>query len=222
MLINRVTPALLLAAALLSAGQCQAGTWPERPRLEDYREYPQFLQAMTAYRNALKAIRFKPPLSMSIPVPVNTTLQELATTSAEMMDPLSEDYPAPLQITGPEDMEDAVEKAKAFRHPVYTAPLRYKRTTSFSFPLARASNDLLETATATDVFWGATGAEGELLLANMLYGDELLSAEHAGTSHERWAELTLNNMSEGLLSMTGASITLFGANADVMIESVRR
>jgi hypothetical protein len=222
MLIDRITSVLLLAACLLPGVPCQAAGWPERPRLEDYREYSRFLEAMTAYRHALRETPVTPPLSLGIALPVSSTLQELSVTSSEMMDPLSEEYPAPLQITGPENMDEAVEKAKNFIHPVYTARLRYQRTTSFSFPLAKAANELLEKAAAADELWGADSINGAAMLDKMLYADELLSAEHAGTSHERWAELALSPMAEGVIGVVGRVSMPFGAGVEVMIESVRR
>jgi hypothetical protein len=51
------------------------------------------------------------------------------------VDPTSETAPPPLAITGPEDLEVAVELAKDITHPDYTAPIRYNRSTHISFPL---------------------------------------------------------------------------------------
>lgn len=222
MLIHRLASALLIVLSVLTAGWCHAGDWPQRPRLEDYREYSRFLEAMQAYRNALKDVRISPPLSLGVELPVSTTLRELGASSAEMLDPLSEDYPAPLQITGPEDMEQAIEKAKSFIHPVYTARLRYKRTTSFSFPLPRAGNDTLATAAATDVLWGVSAAEGGTMLSQLLYADELLSAEHAGTNAGHWGELPVSAVPEGFSGPPLSGVMMFGQNTDVMIQATRR
>lgn len=213
---------LQLAVLLLQAGLTYAGNLPERPRLEDYREYTHFLQAMTAYRKAIRNTVIQPPLTMTGQATVSPTLQELSSSSSEMNDPLSESYPAPLNITGPEDLAEAVEKAKSFIHPRYTAKLRYHRTTSFSFPLANAGNELLEKSAVGTLWLDAAGFSDASLLDNLLYGDEMLSAERAGTSHERWSDLATLAVPDDFSMLSGSAAFMHPGTADVMIESVSR
>lgn len=53
------------------------------------------------------------------------------------MDPTSELAPPPFEITGPEDLENAIEKAKSIEHPNYKEKIRYHRSTHISFPLPK-------------------------------------------------------------------------------------
>lgn len=51
------------------------------------------------------------------------------------LDPTSELAPPPFEITGPEDLGEAIEKARSIEHPDYKEKIRYQRTTHISFPL---------------------------------------------------------------------------------------
>lgn len=193
---RRVIPVLLL---MLSGANCAgAAEWPERPRLEDYRDYPAFLQAMSRYRQNLALQSVQPPLTITITAPRSETLTELPASAPEMTDWLSEDAPPPLVITGPEDLAAAVEQAKSFVHPVYVTPLRYNRSTSFSFPLGHAPNELLAASAAATALLGL-GDEpkpGGAWLDSLTYEEALLSQASAGSSAGRWLEPSRNSVTE--------------------------
>lgn len=120
--------ALAIGSAPLHATSDEEG----RPRLDQFSSYDAFMQAMVAWESrparpqAIKsqtaATTPRPPATRPIPVP-------------EGVDPTSESAPPPLAITGPEDLDTAVELAKDISHPDYTAPVRYNRSTHISFPL---------------------------------------------------------------------------------------
>lgn len=60
-----------------------------------------------------------------------------ATSAPAAIDPTSELAPPPFEITGPEDLGDAIEKARSIEHPDYKERIRYRRTTHISFPLSK-------------------------------------------------------------------------------------
>lgn len=188
-----VTGLLTLAAsAWLVTGVAWADAWPQKPRIEAYSDYDEFVRATAAYRRIMQGqvVPSLPPALPEVTPSPSRTLTELPADSPEMNDPLSEDYPPPIVVTGPEDMEDAVEKAKSFIHPNYTAPLRYNRSTSQSFPLTHAGNRLLESSAVTDLLFGHAGsADAQRLLLALIHQDEMLSVERAGTYGERFLDI---------------------------------
>jgi hypothetical protein len=64
-------------------------------------------------------------------------LMAAATSAPTTIDPTSELAPPPFEITGPEDLGDAIEKARSIEHPDYKESIRYRRTTHISFPLPK-------------------------------------------------------------------------------------
>ena len=222
-----VTGLLTLAAsAWLLTGGAWAGAWPQKPRIEAYSDYDEFVRATAAYRRIMQGQEV-PPLPSAVPelTPLSSrTLTELPADSPEMNDPLSEDYPPPIVVTGPEDMNDAVEKAKSFIHPNYTAPLRYNRSTSQSFPLTHAGARLLESSAVTDLLFGHAGAtDAQHLLLALIHQDEMLSVERAGTYGERFLDIQAQS---SLFLVPEASIDraafMKAGLPEVTIESFRR
>lgn len=215
---------LVIAALCLPAGKADARDWPEKPRLEEYQDYSEFLQAMTAYRKWLQQSPVSPPLTITIVAPASPTLTELTAQSPEMLDPLSEDYPPPLTVTGPEDLEEAVEKAKKFLHPVYTARLRYRRTTSLSFPLPHARNELLAEAVVRDLLFGLSGPAEAWpdLISQLIHEDDMLAVERAGTYNAHWMEAPVAQdvVRSAFMLQTSAGVNL--GVPEVMIDSYRR
>lgn len=122
---------LAIAALTLGSAPLRAAVDESGPRLEQYASYDEFLRAKVAWESRPAAAPAKAdvpgqaavqPTTRPIPVP-------------EGVDPTSETAPPPLAITGPEDLDVAVELAKDISHPDYTAPIRYHRSTHISFPL---------------------------------------------------------------------------------------
>jgi hypothetical protein len=126
---------LMLAATLLTfvSAPLHASSDDSRPRLDQFSSYDAFMQAMASW----EARPISRPMTASTPAATPTA--NAPTTRPiplpEGMDPASEKAPPPLAITGPEDLETAVELAKDISHPNYTARIRYNRTTHLSFPL---------------------------------------------------------------------------------------
>lgn len=125
---------LAVTALTFMSAPLHASSDDKRPRLEQFSSYDEFMKAMVAWESrppAVTAATAKPaaapqpakePSTRPIPLP-------------EGVDPTSETAPPPLAITGPEDLETAVELAKDITHPDYKARIRYNRTTHLSFPL---------------------------------------------------------------------------------------
>lgn len=123
----------------------------ERPRLENYKDYNQFLNDMAAYKRQQRELEQRPANSRqaaktdvsTVPAPTQLAAVSAPPSSQEapppsavqnLLDP-PEDAPPPIAISGPEDLETAVQQAKAFPHPSYSTPRRYNRSTAQSFPL---------------------------------------------------------------------------------------
>ncbi len=124
--MSPATALKLLAFLLtsLSAGMLAAAA-EERPRLEDYPSSYAFLQALESWNRAhpdgaAPVAKASPPPQAAAPV---------------VTDPTSELAPPPFEITGPESLDTAVEKARSIEHPAYKEKIRYHRTTHLSFPL---------------------------------------------------------------------------------------
>lgn len=126
---------LVFAALTLVSAPSFASQDEGRPRLERYASYDAFLKAMVAWESRQGSIT-APAASIPASAPVaDSTPSTRPIPLPEGVDPTSETAPPPLAITGPEDLEVAVELAKDISHPDYKAPIRYNRSTHISFPL---------------------------------------------------------------------------------------
>lgn len=117
---------LLLALSASAVGTLSAAS-AERPRMEDYSSSFEFLQALKAWNRAhpdgTATAQPAPAPKADKPAP------------AIVLDPTSELAPPPFEVTGPEKLDEAVEKAKSIEHPDYKEKVRYHRSTHLSFPL---------------------------------------------------------------------------------------
>ena len=131
---------LVLALAASAAGTLAAAA-EERPRLEDYPSSYAFLQALEAWNR-----------SHPDGAPPAAVAQAPAATAqpAAPVDPTSEQAPPPFEITGPENLDHAVEQARGLDHPAYKEKLRYHRTTHISFPLNKIDGQDLSQASVGD------------------------------------------------------------------------
>lgn len=143
----------------------------ERPRLENYRDYNQFLVDMATYKKRLREQPSQPNPQRSestSKVPAQPTVLAAlspqpvpqvsapATPRLDTIDPASEEAPPPLSVSGPEDLDYAVSKAKDFPHPVYKVTRRYNRSTAQSFPLPQLESQDLEGSAVANSLNGPT------------------------------------------------------------------
>lgn len=127
-------PMLVFTALTLLSAPSLALQDEGRPRLEHFASYDEFLKAMVTW----EARQTSAPPAVTAPAAAQPVAKAPSTRPIpvpEGVDPTSETAPPPLAITGPEDLEVAVELAKDITHPDYTAPIRYNRSTHISFPL---------------------------------------------------------------------------------------
>lgn len=127
-------PMLVFTALTLLSAPSLALQDEGRPRLEHFASYDEFLKAMVTW----EARQTSAPPAATAPAAAQPVAKAPSTRPIpvpEGVDPTSETAPPPLAITGPEDLEVAVELAKDITHPDYTAPIRYNRSTHISFPL---------------------------------------------------------------------------------------
>lgn len=141
----------------------------ERPKLENYSDYNQFLRDMESYRKHQHDQQDTPAAagdaSQTLERPGDGTMADVGpvtdadvtTASAEpakpAYDPDSEDNPPPIAVNGPEDLDTAIEQAKSFRHPIYKVTKRFNRTTSQSFPLVQLDQRNLERAVVGGIWY---------------------------------------------------------------------
>lgn len=98
-----------------------------------------------------------------------------------LVDPTSEFAPPPFEIIGPEDLNDAIEKAKSIDHPDYKERLRYRRSTHISFPLSRIDNpDDMSQASIAGVLGLTAGAPEAGLPPRVIVPDAHAAPQPAG------------------------------------------
>lgn len=129
-----------LALTFVSAGAFAAANG-ERPRLQNYPSYYQFLQALEAWNkaNPQGKVAQQPTPAVEVPPPPPANI-----------DPTSELAPPPFIVKGPEDLDQAVELARDIEHPDYKEKIRYNRTTHISFPLKSIDGSDMSTASVGD------------------------------------------------------------------------
>ncbi|MDQ8037863.1 MAG: hypothetical protein REI12_10605 [Pedobacter sp.] len=180
---------LVFSLTALSAGVF-AATAEERPRMEDYPSSYAFLQALESWNKAH-------PNGTPASKPTVTTKP----TPQVAQDPTSELAPPPFEVTGPESLDTAVEKARNIAHPAYKEKIRYQRSTHLSFPLHSIDGQDMSQVSVGDSLdlKGQTEEEKKLELQKLtlqLEQDKLNAQQNAATT-DRAAlstqQHTLNN-----------------------------
>lgn len=185
----------LFALALVSVGSL-AATNEERPRLQNYPSYYQFLKAMEAWNQAHAEAQNSPAPSLSEPTPPPTI--EIPAPVANI-DPTSEFAPPPFIVHGPEDLDVAVELARHIEHPDYKEKVRYNRSTHISFPLESIDGNDMSTASVGDA----------LSLGTVTGGSQSLSASQLSSLLEQEGGRPLDSRNDKDLSRTpGAGMQL--------------
>lgn len=178
---------LALSLTSLSAGVLAAAA-EERPRMEDYPSSYAFLQALESWNKSLPGKT--PPPAPPSPPPIVVT------------DPTSEQAPPPFEITGPESLDVAVEKARYIDHPAYKEKIRYRRTTHISFPLPSIDGQDMSQASVgdtLDIRGQSDDAKQELEKLTQQMEQEKLNLLKSGTSAEQAAVPTQIQMNNGML-----------------------
>ncbi len=176
-MIIRIRPLLLAItiASILPGSSAWAADPMTRPRLENYRDYGQFLVDMAAYKKRLREAEnggaagnknnpartsvvstVTAPTQLAAMMPPPVPQVQAAPVAIPAIDLEGEDSPPPIVINGPEDLENAVEQAKNFRHPSYSVPRRYNRSTSQSFPLAPLESAVMEGSAISNMWPSST------------------------------------------------------------------
>jgi hypothetical protein len=134
-----VTVGTLTSLGAVMATPVVAAPSEQRPRLQDFPSSTQFIQALEAWnRDHPDGVVVAPVIKPAPPAIVVT-------------DPTSEFAPPPFEITGPENLAEAVEKAKSIEHPNYKEKIRYHRSTHLSFPLHSIDGAEMSQAGIADV-----------------------------------------------------------------------
>ena len=190
-----------------------ADDYAPRPRLENFANYNEFLAAMYAYK---KQIELEKKFADSIVINIQLSekseqgpkgISVMPVKSPELNAAI-DTYIPPLVISGPEDLEMAIEAAKRFFHPVYTEQFRYQRTTVQSFPLKPLDFAVLEEA-----------AIGNGLKLNFSADNEQQVADNlAGNTPEKKTKESItqgDDMSEASLSVLRKAESFFGADVSI-------
>lgn len=184
----------------------------QRPRLENFANYNEFLAAVYAHK---KQLELEKKFADSIVINIQLSEKSEPTNGISTMPIKSPElnaaidtYVPPLVISGPEDLEMAIEAAKRFLHPVYVEQFRYQRTTAQSFPLKPLDFAVLEDA-----------AIGNGLKLNFSPDNEQQVATNlAGSSPEKKTKEAISQsdeMSEANLSVLRKAGTFFGSDISI-------
>lgn len=167
---------LLLSALTVLSGGALAAASGERPRLEDYPSYYQFLQALDAWKKA----------DAKAPAPAKPVEPPAEPPAVADIDPTSELAPPPIIINGPEDLDEAVALARDIHHPDYKEKIRYRRTTHLSFPLRSIDGTDMSQASVGDA----------LTLGEVTGGDQKMSSEQLSLMIEQERRRLLDKAGE--------------------------
>lgn len=155
---------LAVTALTLVSAPLHASSDDKRPRLEQFSSYDEFMKAMVAWESRPVSA---PAPAVASPAPAQTDKAPATRPIPlpEGVDPTSETAPPPLAITGPEDLDTAVELAKDITHPDYKARIRYNRTTHLSFPLQSIDgSDMSQASVGNALMMDKSGAGSDTTL----------------------------------------------------------
>lgn len=108
------------------------------------------LPAAVAMPEALTASPLAPELPASSPLATPSTAPDTR-----------EEAPPPFVVDGPENLDDAVAKARYIPHPEYQEDKRYNRTTAQSFPLPRLDPDRMADSRVAGALEASAAGPGE-------------------------------------------------------------
>jgi hypothetical protein len=129
----RALSILILLIPLHSPAGDISAWLPPRPKIEQYQEREAFVADILRWRKERDALMARAARGELPPLPLESGADH---------DP--DDWH---RITGPEDLETAVQKAHGYEQPHYQEPLRFNRTTHVSFPLEQLPIEALSTNT---------------------------------------------------------------------------
>ncbi len=184
-----------------------------RPRLENFANYNEFLAAMYAYKKQIELEKkFADSIVINIQLSEKSANAPKGVSSMPVKSPelnsAIDTYIPPLVISGPEDLEMAIEAAKNFLHPVYTEMFRYQRTTAQSFPLKPLEfSSLQESAIANGLKLGFSPDNEQQVTDNLV-----------GNSPSKKAKEQLeqaDDMNEANLSALKKSGTFLGGDVNI-------
>ncbi|EKF75925.1 hypothetical protein A11A3_00485 [Alcanivorax hongdengensis A-11-3] len=104
-----------------------------RPQINDYDNQDRFVTDLLAWEQHRSALKKKLARGESIAPPAPAKPHDWH------------------HVTGPEDLDTALQNAKGYQQPHYKAKLRYNRTTHISFPLPRLPRQQLSRETVPGV-----------------------------------------------------------------------
>lgn len=143
---------------------------PERPRLENYDSYNQFLQAMYAYKKA-EADRKRTVQDDAGKGIDADKLKGLAISNPDLATETIDSPSTPALVTdGPLSVEAAIAQARAMQLPHYNPNDDYHRTTFKDFPLKPVDTPSMEQASVQDSF--NLGLLANSMLLESLQGKE--------------------------------------------------
>lgn len=210
--MGRLIVVILMILAVTPVLADDIATEP-RPRLVNFANYNEFLAAMYAYK---KQIEFEKKFSDSIVINIQLSeksanapngVSAMPVKSPELNSAI-DTYLPPLVISGPEDLEMAIEAAKHFLHPDYKEVFRFQRTTSQSFPLKPLElSSLQESAISNGLKLGFSPDNEQRITESML-----------GNSQSKTAKEQLeqaDDMSEANLSVLKKSGVFLGGDVNI-------
>jgi hypothetical protein len=153
----RILPLLILLTPLYSPAGDLSAWLPPRPKIENYQDREAFVADILLWRKQRDQLAARAARGELPPLPSDTSADH---------DP--DDWH---RITGPEDLDTAVQKAHGYEQPHYQEPLRFNRTTHISFPLEQLPMEALSTNTVDGTLEGGgsrSEKQGQDLPARLL------------------------------------------------------
>lgn len=150
------------------AGLLPAMGWAyacQRPEPEHYPDNSAYVHALVDYKRCQAEQDHALPAAVALPEALTASPLPLAAAS-EAVTPDSapdtrEEAPPPFVVDGPENLDDAVAKARNIPHPEYREDKRYNRSTAQSFPLPRLDPDHMADSRVAGALEASAAGPGE-------------------------------------------------------------
>lgn len=211
-------PLVLAFFMIFAVALAAADDTAPRPRLENFANYNEFLAAIYAYK---KQIELEKKFADSIVINIQLSEKSDQAPKGVSVMPVKspelnaaiDTYIPPLVISGPEDLEMAIEAAKRFLHPVYVEQFRYQRTTAQSFPLKPLDFAVLEEAAIGNGLKLSFSPDNEQQVADNLAGNSPDKKTKEAISQS-------DDMSEANLSVLRKAESFFGADISINAAAI--
>lgn len=152
------------------AGLLPAMGWSyacQRPEPANYSDNQAYIHALVDFKRCVAEQEHALPAAVVLPEALTASpLAAEVPPSSPLVTPstapdTSEEAPPPFVVDGPENLDDAVAKARNIPHPEYSETKRYNRTTAQSFPLPGMDPDYMADSRVAGALEASAAGPGE-------------------------------------------------------------